>query len=75
MIVHHSFHQVSVTVNQIIKVITFFSLIYQIIFVNKVSSITNTNEGATARKGGLFDDLQDLLVDQSTGQKISSMKR
>jgi len=26
------------------------------------------------KKGGLFDDLQDLLVDQSTGQKISFTK-
>lgn len=32
---------------------------------------TNENATATVKKGGLFDDLQDLLVDQSTGQKIS----
>lgn len=46
------------------------------ISTNKTSSsITNTNESTTTKKGGLFDDLQDLLVDPSTGQKISSTKR
>ncbi len=42
---------------------------------NNQSSVTTTNEAATTKRGGLFDDLQDLLVDQSTGQKISSTKR
>jgi hypothetical protein len=37
--------------------------------------VTSTNESTTTKKGGLFDDLQDLLVDQSTGQKISLTKR
>ncbi len=37
--------------------------------------IADTNESTTTKKGGLFDDLQDLLVDQSTGQKISLTKR
>ena len=41
---------------------------------NKPGS-TSTNESTVPKKGGLFDDLQDLLVDQSTGQKISSTKR
>ena len=41
----------------------------------EVSTVTSTNEGGTAKKGGLFDDLQDLLFDQSTGQKISITKR
>ncbi|UJR10896.1 hypothetical protein I4U23_015084 [Adineta vaga] len=41
---------------------------------NQTSS--NTHDGTTpvTKKGGLFDDLQDLLVDQSTGQKISSTR-
>ncbi|CAF3740690.1 unnamed protein product [Rotaria sp. Silwood1] len=39
---------------------------------NQISSITNKNEGGTTKRGGLFEDLQDLLVDQSTGQKIST---
>jgi len=45
------------------------------------SSVVNTNDNiasaatTTTKKGGLFDDLQDLLVDQSTGQKISLTKR
>ncbi|CAF3310001.1 unnamed protein product [Rotaria socialis] len=49
--------------------------IFPITNANKTtSSITNTNEGATTKKGELFHDLQDLLFDQSTGQKISSTK-
>lgn len=32
------------------------------------------DEHQQKKKGGLFDDLQDLLVDPSTGQKISSTK-
>ena len=38
-------------------------------FLLIASSITST------KKGGLFDDLQDLLVDQSTGQKLPLTKR
>jgi hypothetical protein len=37
--------------------------------------IVSTNESTATKKGSLFDDLQDLLVDQSTGQKISLTKR
>lgn len=35
----------------------------------------SANESAAVKRGGLFDDLQDLLVDQSTGHKISSNRR
>ncbi|CAF2045320.1 unnamed protein product [Rotaria magnacalcarata] len=49
--------------------------IFPITNANKTtSSITNTNEGGTTKKGELFHDLQDLLFDQSTGHKISSTK-
>jgi hypothetical protein len=54
-----------------------YFLLYQIkyCFRNKASSITSANGSTTTKKGGIFDDLQDLLVDQSTGQKLSSTKR
>jgi ADP-ribosylation factor-binding protein GGA len=41
---------------------------------NKTNNQMSTNESTATKKGGLFDDLQDLLVDQSTGQKISLTK-
>ena len=39
------------------------------------SSTQDVATSSTIKKGGLFDDLQDLLVDQSTGQKISSTRK
>ncbi|CAF1375750.1 unnamed protein product [Adineta steineri] len=43
------------------------------LFPSSTTKATNSTPVMT-KKGGLFDDLQDLLVDQSTGQKISSTK-
>ncbi len=75
MIVCHFFQLVQI--KQIIKVNfnPFFWYNSIKLFVIKASPEKSKNEGATTKKGGLFDDLQDLLVDQSTGQKISSTKR
>ena len=47
---------------------------------NRVSQLpaaaaTASDADAQRKKGGLFDDLQDLLVDHSTGQKIPPTKR
>jgi hypothetical protein len=78
MIVYHFFQQqIPIQIKQIIQVNFNICLLYQIkyCFRNKASSITSANGSTTTKKGGIFDDLQDLLVDQSTGQKISSTKR
>lgn len=44
-------------------------------FVKDAQVAKSVQESQQKKKGGLFDDLQDLLVDPSTGQKLSSTKR